>query len=233
MCNYNHLYNTRVQKWSVHTVTIQCVHAYFLQNNKNTCTNGSVETAGAIKHTIKENNLILNNREIKHIIGDGNCLFRCLSQHLFNSQDKHQVVRELVCNFEKENASTFEVYLTPNQSQSIHEHVQLILKNNSWGTQVELIAAATYFQVPIYVYEYLPSSRSGKWTCVKPINNRKHLNCTTVTSIFDEQFNISSHFELYHTKDVHYDCIVSKDTGSVPIIPPTLDKTESYLDMKC
>ena len=95
------------------------------------------------------------------MIGDGNCLFRCLSQHIFNNQDKHQFIRQLLCNFEVLNETIFRVYLTPNQSQSIHDHVKLLSNNSSWGTQVELIAAASYFQTSIFIYEYSPTSRSG------------------------------------------------------------------------
>jgi len=175
---------------------------------------------------------VFSNREIKRIVGDGSCMFRCLSQHLFNNQDKHQVVRQLICDFEIANPTIFKVYLTSNQSQSIHEHVQLISKENSWGTQVELIAAATYFKVPIYVYEYSSMSSTGKWICVKPIDNKKQLHFYAINTI-EQVINVPSHFELYHTKDVHYDCIVSKDTGFVSTVPPFFDKTESYLDIEC
>ena len=95
---------------------------------------------------------------------------------------------------------------------------------------MELIAAATYFQVPIFVYEYSSRSRTGKWTCVKPLNNKKHLRFN-VSNTSPEQFNVPSHFELYHTEDLHYDCIVSKDTGFVPTIPPSINITESWLDI--
>ena len=136
-----------------------------------------------------------------------------------------------MCNFEVLNETIFRVYLTPNQSQSIHDHVKLFSNNSSWGTQVELIAAASYFQASIFIYEYLPTSKSGKWTCVKPINTKFNFPVTDKHHP-PEQFNVPSHFELYHTSNLHYDCIVSKDTGIVPTVPPSMSTTVCWLDIQ-
>jgi len=82
---------------------------------------------------------------------------------------------------------------------------------------VGLIAATIYFQVPIYVYEYSSMSCEENGYVLSLLIKKKNSSAN----------NTVEDFELYHTKDVHYDCIVSKDTGFLSTVTHLFDKTES------
>ena len=119
------------------------------------------------------------------------------------------------------NPSVFNIYLTDNQSASIKEHCRLLSVQNSWGTQVEIIAAATYFKAPVYIYEHVPSSGNWKWKITKPIQSKDFRYPTT-----EESFAATSHFEVSYATN-HYNCIVSKD-NRLPDLPP---KSESWVEI--
>ena len=146
------------------------------------------------------------------------------AQHLIGNQEKHEIIRRFLIQFELLNPSVFKVYLTDNQSASIEEHCRLLKIQNSWGTQVEIIAVATYFQAAVYVYECVPSSGNWKWTITKPIQ-RKSLKCPTIEKAFVKP----SHFEMSFALN-HYNCIVSKD-NKIPNLPPVIRKSESWIEV--
>lgn len=167
----------------------------------------------------------LSDRVIQSIIPDGNCLFRCFAQHLLGDQEKHDILRQLLIQFELLNNAIFKVYLTSNQSSSIEEHCQLLNGYNSWGTQVEIIAVATYFHVPVYIYKHVPSTGDWKWTCTQPIQNND-LRYPRM----EECFTTPSHFELCYAMN-HYDCIVSKDENVLSTTLPVTTKSESWIEI--
>jgi len=103
------------------------------------------------------------------------------------------------------------------------------LKKNSWGTQVELIAAATYFQVPIYAYKYSSMSCAGKRICVKPIDNKKYLHSSAVALLNNLMFQIILSFITPRISML----TTTKDTGFVSTVLPLFDKTESCVEIKC
>lgn len=123
------------------------------------------------------------------------------------------------------NPSVFQVYLTDNQSASIEEHCKLLKIQNAWGTQVEIIAVATYFQVPVYVYVCVPSPGNWKWTMTKPIQGKSLTYPATEKSLVKP-----SHFEISFAMN-HYNCIVSKDNNKLSKFPPVIRKTESCVEI--
>ena len=122
------------------------------------------------------------------------------------------------------NSSVFKVHLTDNQSVSIEEHCRLLKIQNSWRTQVEIIAVATYFQAPVYIYVCVLSSGNWKWTITKPIQ-RKSLTYPTT----EKSFVMPNHFEMSFAMN-HYNCIVSKD-NKLPNLPPVIRKSESWVEI--
>ena len=89
-------------------------------------------------------------RKIKKTHGDGNCLFRCFFFFLFSREGQHLTVRSILMRVENLNKEVFEGKLTDLNEPSIREHVHKLLCPNTWGTHVEIMAAATYFQVLVY-----------------------------------------------------------------------------------
>jgi len=50
-------------------------------------------------------------RKLRHICGDGNCLFRALAMIMYGAESFHAKVRSLLANFIEENAKDFKKYL--------------------------------------------------------------------------------------------------------------------------
>lgn len=90
-------------------------------------------------------------REVQKMVGDGNCFFRCLSMQLFQSQDQHYAIRSVLSRFENLNRGTFEKTLMPAVNEpTFPGHIRKLITPCTWATHVEVMAAATYFQVPVY-----------------------------------------------------------------------------------
>ena len=94
--------------------------------------------------------LLRSERKLRHAIPDGNCLFRSLSINLYNHQEEHLAIRKLLVKFEELNKDQFANYLTASDASNIDDHICSMVKPFVWGTQVELLAASSFFQVPLY-----------------------------------------------------------------------------------
>jgi len=78
-------------------------------------------------------------------------------------------------------------------------------KLGTWGTQVELLGAATLYQVPIYVASSSEDPQSFHWRKYAPL---KHLTST-------EQICTSkTHMEIAHLDSCHFDPIVPIDSNN-------------------
>ena len=145
-------------------------------------------------------------------------MFRSLSHQLFGSPTKHFEVRSLLVRFESKNSSFFSSLLTELNASDMHSHIAQMLRPGTWGTHVELLAASTYFQVPVYILK--SSSTQQKWEVYHPLgpqdNFRYQLCPELVENIEAEDFN---HFELLHSFGCHYDSITGNSTR------PTIEET--------
>ena len=109
--------------------------------------------------------LAIHSRCIKRVLPNGNCSFRALSQQLSGFGELHQTLRELLVKFIFCNLDSFHCSVT---SGTIESHLQNMQRNARWGTQVEIQAAASLFQVPIYVATNSLIQGVYKWTVFKP-----------------------------------------------------------------
>ncbi|XP_062511819.1 OTU domain-containing protein 3-like [Corticium candelabrum] len=91
--------------------------------------------------------LSAQNREISQV-GRSDCLFKCFSQALMESQRYHLSYREQIVEFMRERAVSFAVYV----DGDYNEHVESMSKQCTRGTDAEIMAAATYFGLPIHVF---------------------------------------------------------------------------------
>ena len=89
-----------------------------------------------------------------------------------------------------------------------------------WGTHLELKAAATLFQYPIYVctQQQQPHDDSlFSWSAVQPLSLK-------LPHIIDEEAGLKediNHIELYHHNS-HYDVVISLQIGKTAVDMPTL-----------
>lgn len=96
-----------------------------------------------------------------------------------------------------------------------------------WGTDLEIIAIATYFQKPIY---YVTNSPSGKfhWEVILPLKEK----CLRYPEVVDypgdpEAF---THLELHYITHQHYNSIVSTETGHHALDIPTIPQHDVYIE---
>lgn len=158
-------------------------------------------------------------RQVHSILGDGNCMFRALAFHVLGDEADHIIMRSFLVRFENSNSSTFEGRLISGEGgvnqPTFSEHIRHMLKPRSYGTHVELEAAATYYQVPIYICTKNRQMEGYHWEIIKPLceSSKLHFpfideNCPS----YSLQMYAQSHFELlYHGN--HYDSIVSISRG--------------------
>ncbi len=94
------------------------------------------------KNTI-ESFLRSSGRKICPILGDGNCFFRTISYACLNSEDYHYSFRSHIVRLINLNSKVFSQYLMPINQPTISEHVQHMNRPSTWGTHLEVKAAAT------------------------------------------------------------------------------------------
>ena len=90
-------------------------------------------------------------REVDRVLGDGNCLFRALSKAISGTKDHHSHLRHAISDFESDNWIVFKPIHEAIISTNFENHIKNIKKLYIWGTSTKIVAAATLFQVEVYV----------------------------------------------------------------------------------
>ena len=117
--------------------------------------------------------------------------------------------------FENLNQDKFERLLMNVNQGTMPGHIKVMLQPGTWATQVEVFAAATYFQVPIYyLVETKATPITPKWHIVKPLDIPSKF-CFPDGS---PQPTSVSHFELVYYPYSHYNCVMSLSSTSLPTI---------------
>lgn len=158
-------------------------------------------------------------------MGDGNCLFRALSYLLCGREDHHLQIRHMLVDFTTTNQKTFSRYCTFN---TFEEHTSRMKYETVWGTNLELHAAASYLQLPIYVCTQRSKTLEYYWECYRPLQT---LNPPKEHFISDiPQTKTLDHLEICHRDRCHYDVVTMSD-GLRPVSPPPLQNTTLYLNL--
>ncbi|CAC5377345.1 unnamed protein product [Mytilus coruscus] len=89
----------------------------------------------------------------KTITGDGNCLFRAISYSISNRQEYFGNVRRAIVDHLMRNAEVFKSFLQP-RFKTVEEHIQTLKmeENNTWGTELEILACADLLKTDIYTF---------------------------------------------------------------------------------
>ena len=148
-------------------------------------------------------------------------MFRSLSHQLYGSSERHFAVRSLLLRFESKNRETFSQLLTEVNSPNMQTHIHSLSLPGRWGTHVELHAAATYFQIPIFFIR-TPSS-DYKWEVINPLGSPSSFRYQLCPEIdtSEEDITVPDHFELLYRCDCDYDSI-TMISGGVCTVKPTL-----------
>ena len=135
-------------------------------------------------------------RRLKQAEPDGNCLFRALSDQLFDNQGEHFTLRSMFIWLESLNRPVFTNYLLTVNEPDIDQHIKKMALPNVWGTHVEIIAAATFYQIPVYFTT--KENNEHRWEVIKPIPAER-IRMPRVMDCLPDSHNNLTHFELaYH-----------------------------------
>ena len=89
---------------------------------------------------------------VEKILGDGNCLFRSLSDQLFKDVGKkHKLVRSEVCNYLSEHIEWLRGFLAVDID--INEYNNKMRNDKVWGCNPEIAAAAIYYRRTITIFQ--------------------------------------------------------------------------------
>ncbi|PLW18826.1 hypothetical protein PCANC_06636 [Puccinia coronata f. sp. avenae] len=102
-------------------------------------------------------------------LGDGNCLFRALSDQLYGTPNRHLEIRQQVCLYLAQHESRYKAFVDMDEEESWESHLQLMAKQGTYGGHLELSAFANFHRRPIkiiqpgmvYVISYEDESPSG------------------------------------------------------------------------
>ena len=105
---------------------------------------------------------------------DGNCFYRSISYELFGTQEEDYIIRSVITRMENLNKNVFSSFLIPGVNKNtIEEHIHHVSTEGTWATQVEVIATATAFEVPVYFCKQSSSDSSDGdkyvWNIIKPL----------------------------------------------------------------
>jgi hypothetical protein len=133
--------------------------------------------------------------EIREIVGDGNCLFRALSYAITGWQRYYDTVKQNVLNHMED----IEQLLSPhmkNKPLSSYLDSSKMENTDSWGTDVEIIAASSLLSTDIYVYTKVGQGDIFEWQKFSKsmLNGSKPKNTCAIY--------------LQHTNGDHYDIVL-------------------------
>jgi transcriptional regulator with XRE-family HTH domain len=86
---------------------------------------------------------------LKDIAGDGNCLFRAISDQLKGSPNYHLEIRERICDHIEENEELYQVFL----EESLASYCNRMRQKGVYGGNLELVACCRVFEVGIAVHQ--------------------------------------------------------------------------------
>ena len=165
-------------------------------------------------------------RGIQVTCGDGNCLFRSLSFIICGNEDSHQFIRRTLVTFCSHNKKVFQRYCHPTP---IEKHITSMRLDRIWGTDLEIHAAASLWQVKIYMCLPNASDLSYSWICFTPFPSSE-LVCPDECQQLPLPPGVL-HFELFYAARCHYDVIIAAD-GHLPDYPPVMpEPKESYITL--
>ena len=112
--------------------------------------------------------------------------------------------------------------------RTLEEHIDSMQHTRIWGTQVELLASASLFEMEVFVltdsFGGSSSTLGYRWMKYSPIDCQK-LSFPPADERPSALDNIH-HLELFHSFS-HFDCVVGVDDGTLPLATPVLSDANS------
>ncbi|VDM94850.1 unnamed protein product [Thelazia callipaeda] len=95
---------------------------------------------------------------IKHVQGDGACLFRAyfLADQIYGDEEMHADVRRLCMDYMEKNSDHFSQFVT----EDYRDYITRKRRQDAHGNHIELQAISEIFSRPIEIYEYCTEPRN-------------------------------------------------------------------------
>ena len=133
---------------------------------------------------------------IKDVQGDGNCMFRAISDQIYGNEDFHEIIREKCMDYLLIEREFFEQFIEGGKNE-FENYITMKRKNGVWGDDIELQAISEIYKRPIEIYS----------NSIKPLKTF-HENQNSFLRNENENDNIFLPIRLsYHGKN-HYNSIV-------------------------
>ena len=164
---------------------------------------------------------LANPKQVDHIVGDGNCLYRTISLVVCGSQNEHEAVRELIIDTMIRNEKSFLKYVGGDLGNYLSQHT---LRPRFWESDVEIFAAGTLLQTTIVVFytdlSWLSEMAVSSTSFLHPRGSsfrRMHLFEQPVQSFWacDQSFNLFWNTSFKSQKTLH----TCWDLEAVTLIP--------------
>ena len=163
-------------------------------------------------------------RALDSVLGDGNCLFRAISKHLTGVEHQHLLLRKTIAHFEAANQAVFSSLHTAINQTEFTEHLKNMKMPYVWGTSVEIMAAASLFQLDFYVAtdSYKPGVPTWLLYTPKPLSVLS--NRTVPNQLRDQK---KGWVELAFVRQCHFDNVKTLEGSQVT--RPELEGNHSQL----
>ena len=111
------------------------------------CNNSNISLSQ--EQELKFKNLMKrNNFEIREVSGDGNCLFRAISDQIYGTDKYYEIIREKCMDYLEVQKKFFQFFVEGNFDEYIKEK----RKSGVWGDDIELEALSEIYNRPIEIY---------------------------------------------------------------------------------
>jgi len=133
---------------------------------------------------------------------------------LHGCEDQHEKIRHNIVEFVESHKDVFRKFL---MSPCMEDHIESMKKCGTWATQLEVSAAATLFQIPIYVCTQRSGSPTYYWELYQP-------------QVPENKSAILSHIELAHVSRCHCE-LINMISGGQPVVVPKLHNIKAFVDL--
>lgn len=87
---------------------------------------------------------------IREVGGDGNCLFRSVSEQVEGNEHNFQEYREKCVNYMKENKDDFAPFIE--DDEPFDKYIERMSQNSEWGGNLEIYALSKLLEANFYIY---------------------------------------------------------------------------------
>jgi len=87
---------------------------------------------------------------IREVGGDGNCLFRSVSEQVEGNEQNFQEYREKCVNYMKENKDVFAPFIE--DDEPFDKYIERMSQNSEWGGNLEIYALSKLLEANFYIY---------------------------------------------------------------------------------